>query len=37
VRVFFVDLNAAFFTRELGAQQWQSPGSGASLEIAARF
>jgi hypothetical protein len=37
VHFFFLDLNAAFFTREMGAQQWESPGSGASLEIAARF
>ncbi len=37
VHVFFVDLNAAFFTREMGAQQWESPSSGASVEIAARL
>ncbi len=37
IRLLFLDLNAAFFTREMGTQQWQSPSSGASVEIAARF
>jgi hypothetical protein len=37
LHMVFLDLNAAIFTREMGTQQWESPSSGATLELAVRF
>jgi hypothetical protein len=37
LKIFFFDLNAAVFTRELGTHLGDIPNSGATLEIALRF
>jgi hypothetical protein len=37
LRLAFLDLNLAVFTREMGRAQWSDPSTGAVLELALRF
>jgi hypothetical protein len=37
LKLFFLDLNAAVFTRELGAHLGDIPNAGATIDLALRF
>jgi hypothetical protein len=37
VKLFFIDINAALFTRELGVRAGDKPNAGAALDVSIRW